>query len=180
MSAQLYPPVSEFLNWFEKLNLDQKLRISIDLLFTVPGLATNFDPLHRPATEAPKFYLLEQTTSGKLPVLEVLGRIGVLKTLVDVFCSAPANGDVTQKRITDLTITYAARKTNTDPTTEMIERLAKEAHGAYLITLLDQDEALYTSWDDLTSKAGPLSASSLYQWATGTSPTTKFTKSSLI
>ncbi len=76
-------PRDEFITWYGNLSLDQKLRISVDLLYADPQFNTTFDG---DTMDAPVKYLQAHTSND----YELLARIGTLKTLIDVFLYVPS------------------------------------------------------------------------------------------
>jgi hypothetical protein len=167
--AALKSPIDTFLTWYDGLPMDQRLRIAIDLIFTNGAFEDRFVAAGFAEDEAPRFYLGE-ATRPETGYMEILGRIGVLKTLVDVRVFAQHE---TEHVTAFVQADYLARmakaraqgsEVNADAARIALERTTGEHEAS---------EALYVGWSDLVTSHGndqagdnaPLSPRYLYRWA---------------
>lgn len=159
----LQHPTEAFVEWYKHLTVDQKLRISVDLVYAVPQFNTSFTG---DLADAPIIYLQAPLNNN----YELLGRIGTLKTLIDVFLYVPSESeDVTSYYQT--MYTFMIYKAQAAGRSEHDVAAAKNALD-HVDQMRKDYMDLFTSWSDFSvsnhadanGSASPFSRRYLYRW----------------
>jgi hypothetical protein len=149
-------PIDAFGNWYAALTQSQQIQIAVHLSY-VPGIDINldldpFDPV------GSVMAFLRQPSARPI---ELLSRIGLIKTIVDVCFAVPASrNDVEAFGVVSaalLRAQYAARGDEKGMELARLVCARAEKHQ-------DEQVDMYLSWSELVDENGPLSAVSLYNW----------------
>jgi hypothetical protein len=149
-------PIGAFGNWYHALSQSQQIQIAVHLCFAVPNLQREADLDQDPVGSVMTF--LRQPIARPI---ELLGRIGLLKAIVEVcFCIPASRNAVEAAGIVSMAILTARYATRGDEKGVELARLA----GTQAEKHQEGQAEMYLSWSELVAEEGPLSAISLYEW----------------
>ena len=146
-------PLVAFEQWFNGLDGARRIDIAVRLVYAVPELGIDID-------SDVETRVLEFLRRPYGKSIELIGRIGLLKTLIDVeMMVIVSRNDVEAFGKAAMTLRRAQSQAKGDPSGAELARLAYDSPARNR----NADADMYLSWGELTEE-GAWSAVSLYDW----------------